>query len=144
MTTPTSCIMNHHVEVNQPEGSSMVILKDLLEEPHIQPGIMQSALSAVTSLFTPNKSTQPTASNDPIVPHKVPVHSAPNDTDTPVINRELNIYRDRLEKQSKIKVECAKQSLKSEFDHELRHQTMTQTEAINSVRQQIDQLGVQL
>ena len=46
--------------------------------------------------------------------------------------------------QSKIKAECAKQNLKSEFDHELRHQTMTQTETINAQRQQIDQLGAQL
>ena len=34
MMTPTSLIRNHHV--------------DLLEDPHIQPGMMQSALSAVT------------------------------------------------------------------------------------------------
>ena len=44
--------------------------------------------------------------------------------------------------QSKIEVECAKQNWKSEFDHELWHQTMTQTESINVLRQQIDQLGV--
>ena len=37
-----------------------------------------------------------------------------------------------------------KQNLKSEFDHELRHQTLTQTKMINALRQQIDQLGVQL
>ena len=58
MTTPTSHIMEHHVEVSQLEGSSMVMVKELLEDPHIQPGMMQSALSAVTSLFTPNKPTQ--------------------------------------------------------------------------------------
>ena len=112
-------------------------------------------MSAVTSLFTPNMFTQSTESNDPIVPHKVPVSSAPNDTDTPDINKELNTYKDRLalelnnfkkqlEMQSMIEVECAKQNLKSEFNHELRHQTMTQTETINSLRQQIDQLEVQL
>ena len=44
--------------------------------------------------------------------------------------------------QSKIEVECAKQNL--EFDYELRHQTMTQTETINTLRQQTDQLRVQL
>ena len=43
---------------------------------------------------------------------------------------------------SRIKVEC--QNLKSEFDHELRHQTLTQTETINALRQQIDDLGAQL
>ena len=58
MTTPTSPIMEHHVKVSQPEGSSMVMVKELLEYPHIQPRMMQSALSAVTSLFTPNISTQ--------------------------------------------------------------------------------------
>ena len=44
--------------------------------------------------------------------------------------------------QSRIEVECAKQNLKS--DHELRHLTLTQTEKINTLRQQIDQLGMQL
>ena len=57
MTTPTSPIMEHHVEVSQLEGSSMAMVKELLEDPHIQPGMMRSALSAVTSLFTPNKLT---------------------------------------------------------------------------------------
>ena len=37
-----------------------------------------------------------------------------------------------------------KQNLKSEFDHELRHQTLTQSETVNPLRQQIDQLGAQL
>ena len=31
-----------------------------------------------------------------------------------------------------------------EFEHELRHQTLMQTETINTLRQQIDQLGAQL
>ena len=34
ITTPTSPIMEHHVEVSHPEGSSMVTVKDLLEDPH--------------------------------------------------------------------------------------------------------------
>ena len=59
MSTLTSPIMEHHIEVSQPEGSSMVTVKELLEDPHIQSGMMQSALSAVTSFFTPNKATQP-------------------------------------------------------------------------------------
>ena len=60
MTTPTSPIMEHHVEVSQPEGLRMTMVKELLEDPQIQVGIMQSTLSVVTSLFTPNKLT-PTA-----------------------------------------------------------------------------------
>ena len=155
MTTPTSPIVDHHVEVNQPEGSSMATIKDLLEDPHIHHGMMQSALSAVTSLFTPNKSTQLPESNDLIVPHKVSVSTAPKDTGTPHINKELNTSKNRLalelnnfkkqlEMQSKTEVECAKQNLKAEFDHKLRHQTMTQAKTINTLRQQIDQLGAQL
>ena len=96
MTTPTSPIMDHPVEVNKPEGSNIAMAKDLLEDPHIQPRMMQSALGTVTSPFTQNKSTQLTESNDPIVPHKVPVRSAPNDTDTHDFNKELNTYKDRL------------------------------------------------
>ena len=88
--------MDHQVEVNQPEGSSMAMVKDLLEDPHIQPRMMQSALSAVTSLFTPNRPTQAPESSDPIVPHKVPTGSAPNDIDRLDINQKLNTYKDRL------------------------------------------------
>ena len=96
MTTPTGPIMEYCVEVNQSEGSSLTMVKALLEDPHIQPGMMQSALSAVTSLFTPNKSTQPPESDDPIVPHKVSAGSTPNSNDTPDINKKLNTYKDRL------------------------------------------------
>ena len=88
--------------------------------------------------------------NDLIVPHKVSVSSAPNDMVTPDINKELNTYKDRLtlelnnfkkklEMQSMIEMECAKQNLKLEFGHELRHKAMTQTETINTLRHQIDQ-----
>ena len=133
----------------------MAMVKDLLEDPHIQPGIMQSAMSSVTSPLTHNKSTQLPEGNYPIVSHKVSVSSASKYTDTPDINKDLNTYKDRLalelnnfkkqlETQCKIEVECAKQNLKLEVNHELRHQTMTQTETINTLRQQIDQLGVQL
>ena len=89
MTTPTSPIMEHHVEVSQPEGTSMAMVKELLEDPQIQPGMMQSALSAVTSPFTP-KSTQPPESDDLIVPHKVSISCTTNSIDTPDINKELN------------------------------------------------------
>ena len=96
MTTPTGPTMEHHVEVNQPEWSSMATIKELLEDSHIQPRMIQSALVAVTSLFTPNKSIQPHESDDPIEPHKVSVSSMPKSTDTPDINKELNTYKDRL------------------------------------------------
>ena len=88
--------MDHCIEVTQPEGSSMAMVRDLLEDPHIQPGVMWSALSAVTSLFTPNKPMQAPESSAPIVPHKLPASLAPNDTDRTDINRELNTYKDRL------------------------------------------------
>ena len=105
--------------------------------------------------FTPNKSTQLPESDDPIVPHNVSASSTPISIDTSNINKELNTYKDRLalelnnfkkqlETQSSIEVECAKQNLKLEFDDKLRHQTLTQTETINTLRQQTDQLGMQL
>ena len=96
MTTPTSPIMEQKVEVSKLEGSSMVMVKELLEDPHIEPEMMQHALSAVTSLFTPNKSTQLPESDDPIVPQKVSASSTPNSTDTCDINKDLNNYKDRL------------------------------------------------
>ena len=96
MTTSTSPIMEHNVEVSQPEGSSMATVKELLEDPHIQPGMMRSALSVVTSLFTPSKLTPSTENNDPTAPNKSPVGSTPNNIETPDINRELNTFKDRL------------------------------------------------
>ena len=96
MTTPTSPIMDHHVDVNQPEGSSMVMVKELLEDPHIQPGMTCLALSAVTSLFTSNKQTQLPESDDLVVPNKVLVSSILHDIDSPDIDKELNTYKDRL------------------------------------------------
>ena len=53
MMTPTSPIMEHHIEVRHLKGSSIATVKELLDDPHIQLGMMQSALSMVTSLFTP-------------------------------------------------------------------------------------------
>ena len=41
-------------------------------------------------------------------------------------------------------MECAKQNLKTEFEHELGQQTFTQTRKIDSLKQQINQLGEQL
>ena len=83
---------------------------------------MGSVLSAVTSLFTPNKSTQLPEIDDPIVPYKVSASCTPNIIDTPDINKELNNYKDRLafelnnfkkqlETKSGIGVQCAKQNL---------------------------------
>ena len=94
-------------------------------------------------------------SDGPEVPHKVSVISTPTSNDLSDINKELNTYKDRLalelnnfkkqlETQSKIEVKCMKQNLKSEFEQELRHQTLMQTETINTLRQQIDHLGAQL
>ena len=71
------------------------------------------------------------------------------------VNRELNEYKDRmawelsnfkeqLETQSHIEVECTKQNLKSEFNHQLRNQTLTQMETINALGHQINCLGMQL
>ena len=65
----------------------MVMVKELLEDPHIQPGMMRSALSAVTSLFMPNKLTQLTANTDTVVPNKMPVGPPPNVTVTTDINK---------------------------------------------------------
>ena len=129
----------------------MAMVKDLLEDSQDD----AICIECSNIIFTSNKSTQPPESNDLIIPHKVSVSSAPNDTDTSDINKELNTYKDRLalelynckkqlEMHSKIKVECAKQNMKSQFNHKLRHQTLTQTETMNTLRQQIDQLGAQL
>ena len=40
LTTPTSPIMECHDEVRHQESSSIPTVKDLLEDPHIQPGMM--------------------------------------------------------------------------------------------------------
>ena len=155
MTPTTSPIMENHVEVRHPEGSSIYTIKELLDDPHIQLGMMQSALRVVTSLFTPSKLTPSAGSDDPVAPSIAPVGSTPTNVETSDINKELITYKDRLaleltnlkkqlETQSHIEVECVEQNLKSEFDHELRHQTLTQTKMINALRQQINQLGAQL
>ena len=105
MTTPTSPIMEHHVEVSQLEGSSMAMIKESLEDLHVQPGMMQSALGAVTLCFTPNKSTQMSEGDDTVVPHKVSVSSTLNSIDLPDINKELNTYKGRLAlKLNKLKI----------------------------------------
>ena len=96
MTTPTSLIMGHHVEMSQSEGSSMATVKELLEDYQIQPSMMQSALNAITSLFIPSKTTQSARSDGPEVPHQVSVASTPTSNNSPEINKELNTYKDRL------------------------------------------------
>ena len=81
--------------------------------------------------------------------------STSSNTDMCDSNRELNTYKDRpaleltsckkqLETQSRIEVESAKQNLKTQFGHELRQQTLIHTKTIESLRQQINQLGEQL
>ena len=74
----------------------MMTVKELLEDLQIQPGMMQSALSAVTSLFNPKKTMQLPGSDGPEVPHKMSVASTPTSNDLPDINNKLNIYKDRL------------------------------------------------
>ena len=106
-------------------------------------------------MFTSSNLTPSTENNDSVAPNKVPLGSTPNNIENLNINRELNTYKVRLalelnnfkkqlETQSRIEMKCAKQNFKSEFDHELQHQTLTKNETINALRQQIDQLGVQL
>ena len=147
--------MEHHVEVRHPEGSSIATVKNLLDNPHIQLQMIQLALSAVITLFTPSKLTPSAGSDDPVATNNPPVGSASTNVETSDINRELSTYKDRLaleltnfkkqlETQSHIEVECVKQNLKSEFDHKNRHQTLTQTKVINALRQQIDLLRAQL
>ena len=120
MTIPTSPIMEHHVEVRPPRGVlALSQSRNLLEDPHIQPGMMWSALGVVASLFTPNKLTLSAGSNDPVAANNVLVGSTPTNVETSDINRELSTYKDRLaleltnfkkqlETQSCIEVECAK------------------------------------
>ena len=133
--------MECYVEVSHQEGLSMATVRDLLEDPQIQPGMMGSVLSAVTSLFTPSKLPS-TGDNNPVVPTNILVGpqggSTPN-VETPDVNRELSTYKEKLaleltnfknqlETQSHTKVKCAKQNLRLGFDHELGHQTLTQTD----------------
>ena len=40
LMTPTNPIMEYNIEVSHPEGSRMATVKDLLEHPQIQPGMM--------------------------------------------------------------------------------------------------------
>ena len=128
LTTPTSPIMECHDEVRLPEGSTIAMVKDLLEDPHMQPGMMISTLSMVTSLFTPSKVTS-TGDNNPAATNEALIGSIPS-MEKRDVNRELHDYEDRialklsnfkrqLETQSCIEVECAKQNLKSEFDHQI-------------------------
>ena len=116
---------------------------------------MQFALSAIISLFTPSKTTQSPGNDGPEVPHQVSVASTPTSNNSPDISKELNTYKDRLalelnnfkiqlQTQSYTEVKCVKQNLKSECEHELKHQTLMQTETINLLRQQVDQLDTQL
>ena len=57
---------------------------------------------------------------------------------------ELTNFKKQLDTQSKIEVECAKQNLKTEFNHGLRQQTLTYTQTKESLKQQINQLGEHL
>ena len=155
MTTPTSPIVEHQVDMSQSEATSMEMVKELLEDPMIQPGMMQSALNAITSLFTPSKTIQSAKKDSPENPDQVPTESTSSNTNMTDINRKLNTYKDRLalgftnfkkhlETQSRVEVECVKQNLKTEFEHELRQKTLTHNRTIESLTQQINQLGEEL
>ena len=97
----------------------MEMVKELLEDPKIQPSMMQSALNAITSLFTPSKTVQLAKEESSGNLHQMPAVSTSSHNDMTDINRELNIYKDRLaldltnfkkqlETQSRVEVECVK------------------------------------
>ena len=104
---------------------------------------MQSALTAVTSLFIPSKTIQPAKEESSGNPHQMPAASTSTYNDMTDINRELNTYKDRLT-QNRVEVECTKENLKTEYEHELRQQTLTYTRTIDSLEQQINKWGEQL
>ena len=95
-TTPTSPIVEHHVDMSQSEGSSLETVSELLEDPKIQPGMMQSAMNVVTSLFTPSKTVQAVKNDSQGNPHQMSAASTSSDMDVTDITRELNTYKDRL------------------------------------------------
>ena len=96
MTIPTSSIVDHQVDMSQSEGFSIEMVKKLLEDPKIQPSMMQSVLNVVTSLFTSSKTIQPAKKDSPESHHQVPIESTSSNTEVTDINRELNTYKDRL------------------------------------------------
>ena len=128
MTTPTSPIMEHYVEVRHPEGSSISTVKDLLEDPQIT--TRDDAIHIECGHISVYTSKLPsTGDNNPVMTTNIPVGSTSN-VETPDLNRQLSTYKERLalqlthfkkqlETQNHIEVKCAKQNLKSEFDHEL-------------------------
>ena len=101
----------------------MATVKELLEDPQIQPVMMQSGLNPITSLFTPSKTTQSARSDGPEDPHQASVASTPTSNDLPDINKELNIYNDRLALELN--------NFKKQLEHVLRHQTLMQTKTID-------------
>ena len=130
MTTPLSPIMEHHVNMNQSEGSGMEAVKELLEDPKIKPSMMQSALNTVTSLFNLSKTVQPAKEESSGNPHQMPAASTSSHKEMTHINGELKTYKDRLtldltnfkkqlETLSGVEVECTKENLKTEFEHVL-------------------------
>ena len=88
--------MEHHVNMSQSEGFGMQTVKELLEDPKIQPGMMHSALNHITSLITPSKTAQPAKEESAGNPHQMSAASTSSYTDMTDINREVNTYKDRL------------------------------------------------
>ena len=143
--------MECHDEVRHPESSNIVTVKDLLEDPHIQWGMMWSTLSMVTSLFTPSKLPS-TGDDNPVATNNTPVGSTPN-VGTNEVHKELSTYKVRLALEltnfkeqldskpywgwvceTKSKVGVWPWALTSDSD----------PETINALWHQFDQLGVQL
>ena len=95
MTTPTSPIKEHHVEMSQPEGSRMVTVKELLEDP---PNTTQHDAICTKCYYIPFHSQQDNTvswSDGPEVPQQLLVVSTPTSNDLSDINKELNTYKDR-------------------------------------------------
>ena len=86
--------MEHHVNMSKSEVSGMETVKVLLENPRIQPIMMESALNAITSLFTPSKTVQHVKEESSGNPHQMPAASTSSHNDMADINRELNTYKD--------------------------------------------------
>ena len=98
----------------------MVTVKELLEDPQIQP---QHDVICTKCHYIPFHSQKDnTIAWKWEVPHKLSVASTPPSNDSPDLNIELNTYKDKLapelnnfkkqlETHSKIEVECMKQNL---------------------------------
>ena len=74
----------------------METVKELFEDPKIQLRMMQSALKAVTSHFTPSKMAQSAGDDGSGSPNLISGASTHNNKAVTDINKESNTYEDRL------------------------------------------------